>query len=80
MLTRYWSLSQQGHLQPHSKSKAWQLSTRLSVGLLALLLQQEDQGNLWILLLYPLSHRIVAHSFLKLFTQKAGRHYSWNMW
>ena len=29
MLTRYWSLSQQGHLQPHSKSKAWQLSTPL---------------------------------------------------
>ena len=27
MLTRYWSLSQQGHFQPHSKSKAWQLST-----------------------------------------------------
>ena len=50
MLTRHWSLSQQGHFQPHSKSKAWQLSTRLSVGLLALLLQQEDQGNLWILL------------------------------
>ena len=29
MLTRYCSLSQQGHLQPHSKSKAWQLSTQL---------------------------------------------------
>ena len=29
MLTRYWSLSQQGHLQPHSKSKAWQLSKNL---------------------------------------------------
>ena len=29
MLTRYRSLSQQGHLQPHSKSKAWQLSTPL---------------------------------------------------
>ena len=28
MVTRCWSLSQQGHLQPHSKSKAWQLSTR----------------------------------------------------
>ena len=27
MLTRYWSLSQHGQLQPHSKSKAWQLST-----------------------------------------------------
>ena len=25
MLTRFWSLSQQGHLQPYSKSKAWQL-------------------------------------------------------
>ena len=30
MPTRYWSLSQHGHLQPHSKSKAWQLSTQLS--------------------------------------------------
>ena len=29
MPTRYWSLSH-GHLQPHSKSKAWQLSTQLS--------------------------------------------------
>ena len=29
MLTRYWSLSQHGHLQLHSKSKAWQLSTQL---------------------------------------------------
>ena len=29
MLTRYWSLSQQGDLQPHSKSKTWQLSTQL---------------------------------------------------
>ena len=29
MLTRYWSLSQQDHLQPHSKSKAWQLTTQL---------------------------------------------------
>ena len=29
MLTRYWSLSQPGHLQPHSKSKAWQLRTQL---------------------------------------------------
>ena len=28
MLTRYWSLSQQGHLQPHSKLKAWRLSTQ----------------------------------------------------
>ena len=28
-LTRYWSLSQQGHLQPHFKSKAWQLNTEL---------------------------------------------------
>ena len=25
MLTRYWSLSQQGHLQPYPKSKAWKL-------------------------------------------------------
>ena len=33
MLTRYWSLSQQGHLQPHSKSKAWQLSIQLLDGL-----------------------------------------------
>ena len=32
MLTRYWSLLQQGHLQPHSKSKAWQLSTQLYNG------------------------------------------------
>ena len=29
MLIGYWSLSQQGHLQPQSKSKAWQLSTQL---------------------------------------------------
>ena len=29
MLSRYWSLPLQGHLQPHSKSKAWQLSTQL---------------------------------------------------
>ena len=29
-----WSLSQQGHLQPHSKSKAWQLGTQLKNGLL----------------------------------------------
>ena len=29
MLTRYWSLSQHCQLQPHSKSKAWQLSTQL---------------------------------------------------
>ena len=34
MLTRYWSLSKQGHLQPHSKSKTWQLSTQLKNGLL----------------------------------------------
>ena len=34
MLTSYWSLLQQGHLQPHSKSKAWQLSTQLYNGLL----------------------------------------------
>ena len=27
MLTRYQSLSQHGHLQPHSKSKAWQLTS-----------------------------------------------------
>ena len=29
MLIGYWSLSQQGHLQRHSKSKAWQLITQL---------------------------------------------------
>ena len=29
MLPGYWSLTHQGHLQPHSKSKAWQLSTQL---------------------------------------------------
>ena len=29
MQTRYWSLSQHGQLQPHSKSKAWQLNTQL---------------------------------------------------
>ena len=29
MLSRYWSLSQHGQIQPHSKSKAWQLSTQL---------------------------------------------------
>ena len=29
MLSRYWSLSQHGRIQPHSKSKAWQLSTQL---------------------------------------------------
>ena len=29
IVSRYWSLSQQGHLQPYSKSKAWQLSTQL---------------------------------------------------
>ena len=28
MLTRYWSLWQQGHLQPYSKSKTWQVSTK----------------------------------------------------
>ena len=28
-VTRNCSLSQHGHLQPHSKSKAWQLSTQL---------------------------------------------------
>ena len=28
MLTRYWSLSQHGHFQPHSKSKAWPLSVQ----------------------------------------------------
>ena len=33
MPTTYWSLSQQGHLQPYSKSKAWQLSTQLWSGL-----------------------------------------------
>ena len=34
MLTKYWSLSQQGHLQPHSKSKASQPSTELQNGIL----------------------------------------------
>ena len=29
MLTRYWSLSQHGQLQPDPKSKAWQQSTQL---------------------------------------------------
>ena len=29
ILTWFWSLWQQGHLQPHSKSKAWHLSTQL---------------------------------------------------
>ena len=29
MLSRYWSLPLHGQLQPHSKSKAWQLSTQL---------------------------------------------------
>ena len=29
MPARYCSLSQQGHLQPHSKSRAWQLSSTL---------------------------------------------------
>ena len=29
MLSRYWFLSQQGHLQPHSKSKAWQVGSQL---------------------------------------------------
>ena len=29
MLTRYWSLLQRGYFQPHSKLKAWQLSTQL---------------------------------------------------
>ena len=33
LLTIYWSQSQQGHLQPHSKSKAWQLSIQLLDGL-----------------------------------------------
>ena len=28
-VSRYWSLSQQGHLQLYSKSKAWQRSTQL---------------------------------------------------
>ena len=32
MLTRYWSLSQHGQLQPHSKSKAWQLRAQLENG------------------------------------------------
>ena len=30
MLTRYWSFSRRGYLQPHFKSKAWQLSTQYS--------------------------------------------------
>ena len=34
IVARYWSLSQQGRLQPHSKPKAWQLSTQLKNGLL----------------------------------------------
>ena len=29
ILNRYWSLSWQGHLRSHFKSKAWQLSTKL---------------------------------------------------
>ena len=29
MLTRYWSLSQHGQLQPDPKSQVWQLSTQL---------------------------------------------------
>ena len=29
MLSRYWFLSQQGYLQPYSKSKAWQVGTQL---------------------------------------------------
>ena len=29
VLIRHWSLSQHGQLQPHFKSKAWQLSTQL---------------------------------------------------
>ena len=29
MLSRYGSLSQHGQIQPHSKSKAWKLSTQL---------------------------------------------------
>ena len=33
MLTRYWSLSWHGHLQSHSKSKAWQLGTKQINGL-----------------------------------------------
>ena len=33
MLSTYWSLSQHGQLQPHSKSKAWKLSTQLQNGL-----------------------------------------------
>ena len=33
MLSTYWSLSQHGQLQPHSKSKAWKLSTQLYNGL-----------------------------------------------
>ena len=40
--TRYWSLSQQGHLQPHSKSKAWQLSTQLQYGLLLGVLAKQN--------------------------------------
>ena len=33
-LTRYWSLTLQGHLEPHSKSKAQKLSTQLQNSLL----------------------------------------------
>ena len=29
LLPGYWSLTHQGHLQPHSKSKAWQISKPL---------------------------------------------------
>ena len=45
MPTRVWSLSQQGHLQPHSKSKAWQLSTQLLNGLLKQLLERSQKIN-----------------------------------
>ena len=47
-LTRYWSLPR-GHLQPHSKSKAWQLSAQLQNGLF---------DPLRMLNYYPLSWRI----------------------
>ena len=43
MLTRYSSLSQQGHLQPHSKSKAWQLSKNLEPETI----QQTEPSDEW---------------------------------
>ena len=51
MPARYCSLSQQGHLQPHSKSRAWQLSTLLLnalqyYGLEKVLLLGREFGNI----------------------------------